>query len=199
MQVPRWLVGLAVAVIAALAIALAFLLGRNFTPGTTAAPGTAAVAEDPAQAARDAVPAAALSRLIGTAGDAPAEVPSPAPASSARQQALAGVWALADEGCATGYGAAYTPDGRFAEGDEYMGEEGRWSIEGDTIIRHVTQSFERSDETSSPVATAMDRTDRMEIAVLDGSSLTIRTAKGDFGYVKCPEGRHAFLDGSTFP
>ena len=199
MQLPRWLVGLAVAVIVALAIALAFLLGRNFAPGTADTPGTAAVTEDPARAARDAVPASALSRLLGATPAAPSNAPSKAPASLARQQALAGVWALADTGCATGYGAAYAPDGRFAEGDEYMGEEGRWSIEGDTIIRHVTQSFERSDETTSPAAKAMDRTDRFAITQLDGDTLTIHTDKGEVGYIKCPEGRHAFIDGSTFP
>ena len=199
MQLPRWAVGLVVAVIATLVIAVTFLLGRNFQPGATDKPGTAAQSEDPAAAARGAIPAGALSRLLGTPPATVADTPPAIPEAAVRQQALVGIWALADTGCATGYGAAYTPDGRFAEGDEYMGEEGRWSVEGDAIVRQITQSFERSDETASPVVKAMDRTDRIAIAGLDGDKLTIRTDKGAFAYIKCPEGRHAFIDGSTFP
>ena len=77
-------------------------------------------------------------------GPGPAAVPSAAPSTDPlaeqRRRDIVGVWAPEEGGCAMGFGFAFTSSGRYGEGDEYMGEEGRWEIAGDKLIETVKEA-----------------------------------------------------------
>jgi len=108
---------------------------------------------------------------------------------------IIGVWALADDGCATGYGAGYSDDGRFSEGDEFSGVEGRWRVSGRTLIRETVLRYETGDDSDTPKAQPLHQIDRFPILRSTGSEFVIQDRSRKFSYVKCPEGRRILLDG----
>lgn len=112
---------------------------------------------------------------------------------------LIGIWAPKEYGCTGGYGAAYTPEGRYAEGDEYSREEGTWEIAQGKLQRHVKLLIETKDEASSPKAEPTERNDEFNIVSLSSDELTILFNGNNVSYVKCAEGHAVFQDGETYP
>lgn len=120
---------------------------------------------------------------------------------AARRAALTGIWAPEQGGCAQGYGLAFTDDGRFADGDEFTGVEGKWDLDGDTLIRRHRKSYDTPDDgdlSQDPVATSAYGVDRLTIERLTGGALTLQDAGKRNRYVKCRAGQHLFLDGRVF-
>jgi hypothetical protein len=110
---------------------------------------------------------------------------------------LVGIWAPQ---CAGSYGLAFTLDGRFSDGDEYSGEEGKWSLSGDEIIRRSRLEFETdfNSESEERLVKAVDTTVRLKVTFLDDDELTIVGPAGKVRLVKCPQGRTIFEDGRVF-
>ncbi len=111
---------------------------------------------------------------------------------------IVGVWAPVDGGCGTGYGAVYSASGRFSEGDEFSGVEGRWEITDATLVRDTTSKYEldeTADADAPPAVTTLRQVNRFPIVKLTADTLTFNDQGKRFSYVKCPEGRRIFLDG----
>jgi hypothetical protein len=116
------------------------------------------------------------------------------------QDRLVGIWSPAEEQCAGGFGAAYTPDGRYSQRDEYAGEEGRWRRDGNRLTLALTRSFSSSDIGAQPVIKQIDEHYSFTISAQDERHMTLTGSDGrKQGWVKCPEGRHMFLNGQSFP
>lgn len=113
-----------------------------------------------------------------------------------KNTALEGVWALEETGCATGYGVGYTSGGRFAEGDEFSGIEGKWSIESDYLIRKTTLQY-TDDLSGEPTVHKFQRTDRFSILKLTATQLVIEDMGRQYRYVRCHEGQRIFVDGTV--
>lgn len=146
--------------------------------------------------------AAPASAAPASAAPAPAAVASPATppaaASTINAALLPGIWGPATERCAGGFVVAYTRTGRWAEGDEYAGTEGRWAMDGDSIVHSATLRFERDDIEQDARVAADSRTHRTRVRSLTADRLT---GTGDDGrpvdLIRCPEGRTTFLDGEV--
>lgn len=111
---------------------------------------------------------------------------------------IIGVWAPADSGCATGYGSGYSGGGRFSEGDEFSGVEGRWTIKSGELIREATSKYELdelADADGHPIVTALHQINRFPIMKLTLDHLIFQDQGKRFAYVKCAEGKRIFLDG----
>lgn len=121
-------------------------------------------------------------------------------ATIAQRDAIIGVWALAETGCATGYGAAYTVGGRFAEGDEAGGVEGQWTIGNGELVRQSELRFsaDEDDWFAEPSVETVKETQRFSLVKLDASELAFRDDQGrQFSYVRCRDGQRTFLDGEV--
>lgn len=108
---------------------------------------------------------------------------------------IVGIWAFADGGCGTGYGATYTANGRFSEGDEFSGVEGRWTIRDDILERQNILKYQTNESDGNLSAQPFANVDRFPIVKLTAHNLIIDDKSNRFAYVKCPEGRHIFVDG----
>lgn len=124
---------------------------------------------------------------------------SASPDSSRQRRDIIGIWAPEPAGCATGYGIAFTPAGRFAEGDEYQGQEGRWQLAGSRLTETITLGYAAKDEVSKPRITPKRRTYELTIVSLTSRRMVLRLGGRSTGFVKCPEGRRLFMNGETFP
>jgi hypothetical protein len=125
----------------------------------------------------------------------PAETEEGEPSTPKMSANIAGVWALADSGCATGYGVGYSNDGRFSEGDEFSGTEGQWKISGQILIRETVLRYETDDDSNAPKAESVHQVDRFPISQLTDDRLTLVDGGKIFSYIKCPEGKRILLDG----
>lgn len=112
---------------------------------------------------------------------------------------IVGIWAAEPGGCATGFGLAFTPAGRYGEGDEYSGMEGRWQIAGLRLVETITLSYAAKDEVSKPRITYKKRINSFSIIRLTAARMVLRIDGRSIGFVKCPDGRRLFMNGETFP
>lgn len=179
---------LVVLILGALALALN-KAGRSDAPAPVAAASSDEAPDARAEAARDE--ALRIAEEERAAEEAAEE----------RRATLAGIWAPLPGGCEQGYGIAFAPNGRFGDGDgdETSGIEGRWEIDGDTLIRTHRVTYDIGDDLSEePAITQSSATDRLAIERLSDARLTLRLGGKRQRYVKCRGARHLFLDGSTF-
>lgn len=171
MQVPKWMVLLTVTFFVGLVGTVMFFLGRD----SVSKPNPPTFAENAAEstvANSDEVRSAATK--------------------------IAGIWAFADGGCGTGYGAAYTIGGRFVEGDAQTGIEGRWRVENGQLVRTNEQEFAATDWDEPPAVKAMRTIDRFPIIELTATKLVFKDDRGEqFSYVRCREGQLSFVDGEV--
>lgn len=146
-------------------------------------------APEPVATAAGTVPAAP-SPPAATAIDA---------ASAAITRELPGIWAPEEGGCATGFGFAFTPAGRYAEGDEYSGEEGRWSVVGGRLVATIELKYSAEDEVSDRKVESVSKRYDYEIRNFTANRMELVNGEASMAFVRCPEGRRMFVDGETYP
>ncbi len=182
-----------IAALVVLAVGLgAFAASKVFMPGAPApAPSTAA----------SALPAAAASGYTPESEAAPSDAGSGSGADplATIARALPGIWAPEQGGCASGFGFAFTAAGRYGEGDEYMGEEGTWEVSGDHLIETVTQTFKAEDDVGERKVSSASKRYEYRIKNFSGDRMVLVNGEAEMAFVRCPEGRHIFIDGETYP
>ena len=146
-----------------------------------------------------AQPSAAPSTDAAPAAPSAAPVPSIDPLAEQQRRDIVGIWAPEEGGCGMGFGFAFTPAGRYGEGDEYMGEEGRWEITGGKLIETVDRAYEAEDEVSARKVKTIAKRYEYELAELTAPRMVLVNGEARMAFVKCPDGRRAFTDGETFP
>ncbi len=151
------------------------------------------------QEATPAAPSAAPEVPAATGGAAPEAVPASDPLTAQQRRDIAGIWAPEEGGCSTGFGFAFTPAGRYAEGDEYMGEEGRWEIVGGKLIETVTKAYAAEDEVSERKVSAVSKRYEYAIGELTARRLVLVNGEASMAFVRCPDGRRMFTDGESYP
>ena len=145
-------------------------------------------------------PAAEPSTPAAVPDAAPAApTPSTDPLADQQRRDIVGIWAPEEGGCSTGFGFAFTPTGRYGEGDEYMGEEGRWEITGGKLIETVDRAYEAEDEVSARKVKTIAKRYEYTLAELSPQRMVLVNGEARMAFVKCPDGRRAFTDGETFP
>jgi len=144
-------------------------------------------------------PAAPTDASAPAPAAAPVSAPSADPLTEQRRRDIVGVWAPEQGGCAMGFGFAFTGSGRYGEGDEYMGEEGRWEIAGDKLIETVTTAYAAEDEVSERKLSTISKRYEYTIGELTPARMVLINGAANMAFVKCPDGRRAFTDGETFP
>ena len=133
-----------------------------------------------------------------SAAPSPSQPPPEDPAVRWRSE-IAGIWAPEEGGCASGFGFAFTPAGRYGEGDEYSGEEGNWEITDGQLIERITLSYENPEEAGNPKLTTVSKRYSYVIRELENGHMVLANGEAAMKFVKCPDGRRAFSDGETFP
>ncbi len=126
-------------------------------------------------------------------------MPASDPLTAQQRRDIAGIWAPEEGGCSTGFGFAFTPAGRYAEGDEYMGEEGRWEIVGGKLIETVTKAYAAEDEVSERKVSAVSKRYEYAIGELTARRLVLVNGEASMAFVRCPDGRRMFTDGESYP
>ena len=91
---------------------------------------------------------------------------------------IVGIWAPLENGCGGGYGVAYTANGRFSDGDENYGEEGKWSLNDDIVVRESDleyKSVESDDGMVSDERKVSASNDVLKLTVtwLDSDEMTV--------------------------
>jgi len=160
-------------------------------------PGKSAV-EAPAGQTSASTPVGAASVPAGSRALSPG-IPSSVAASAAIMRDLPGIWAPEQGGCASGFGFTFTPAGRYAEGDEYMGEEGTWEINYGRLIAIITQAYAAEDEVSARKVSRANKRYEYRIKDFTGNRMVLANGEGEMAFVRCPDGRRVFTDGETFP
>jgi hypothetical protein len=142
------------------------------------------------------VPAATDSAV---AAPAAAGTPAPDPESAPIARELPGIWAPEEGGCATGFGFAFTPAGRYAEGDEYAGEEGRWSVADGRLVETIDLKYSAEDEVSNRKVQKVSKRYEYRIKSFARDRMVLANGEAEMAFVRCPDGRRLFVDGETFP
>jgi hypothetical protein len=120
-------------------------------------------------------------------------------ASAAIARDIPGIWVPEEGGCATGFGFAFTPAGRYAEGDEYSGEEGKWTISDGHLIATIELTYAAEDEVSERKVQSVSKRYDYRIKSFTPGRMELANGEADMAFVRCPEGRRLFVDGETFP
>ena len=119
--------------------------------------------------------------------------------SLAMTRALPGIWAPEESGCASGFGLAFTDAGRYAEGDEYAGEEGNWEIAEGRLIETITLAYQAEDEVSAPRITRTSKRYEYRIKDFTGLRMVLANGEAEMAFTRCPDGRRMFSDGESYP
>jgi len=191
---PRMSKGLVLGLLLALAAGLGgFAAWRVLGPAGAADEAPGAQGPPSISAAGGTDPAVAVAEPSSSAA------PASDAASSAIARDLPGIWAPEDGGCAGGFGFAFTPAGRFAEGDEYSGEEGRWSVADGRLTVTIALKYHAEDEVSERKVSAFSNRYAYRIKSFTPGRMELANGEAELAFVRCPDGRRLFVDGEAFP